>query len=150
MNRETEPDGSRKYYRIQMQKVMIQQKMKELGCRITKQRIIILDVILSENCTSCKEIYYLALKEDPGIGTATVYRMVNLLEEIGAISPGKRYEITCTPAPQENVICAELDDDSVVRLSGKDLNSVIQEGLKACGDLGQRNVVSVSVENEDT
>lgn len=150
MGRETEPDNRQQYYRIQMQREMILQRMKETGCRITKQRMLILDVILSENCTSCKEIYYLALKEDHSIGAATVYRMVNLLEEIGAISPGKRYEITCIPGMQENVICAELDDNSVVRLSGKNLNSVIQEGLKACGDLGQRSVVSVSVENEDT
>ena len=39
---------------------------------------------LQEECTCCKEIYFLASKKDPNIGMATVYRMINLLEEIGA------------------------------------------------------------------
>ena len=33
-------------------------KLKENGCRITKQRKIILDIILQEECTCCKEIYF--------------------------------------------------------------------------------------------
>lgn len=69
-----------------MQKELILQKLKERGCRITKQRQVLLDVILQEEYTCCKEIYYKAVEKDAGIGPATVYRMVNLLEEIGAIS----------------------------------------------------------------
>lgn len=60
-------------------------RLKENGCRITRQRRILLDIILKEECSSCKEIYYKASKKDSSIGIATVYRMVNLLEEIGAI-----------------------------------------------------------------
>lgn len=67
-----------------MQKELVIQKLREQGCRITKQRQILLNVILQEECTSCKEIYYKAASIDPGIGAATVYRMVNVLEEIGA------------------------------------------------------------------
>ena len=36
-----------------------------------------------------KEIYYKALQKDSSIGPATVYRMVNTLESIGAISRKK-------------------------------------------------------------
>ena len=46
----------------------------------------LLDVILNNQCSSCKEIHYLASKVDSGIGIATVYRMVNELEDIGVIS----------------------------------------------------------------
>ena len=73
-------------HRTQMQKEIILQKLKERGCRITRQRKMLLDVILNEDCSSCKEIYYKASMKDSGIGTATVYRMINILEEIGALS----------------------------------------------------------------
>ena len=68
------------------QKQIIINRLKEDGCRITKQRLMLLDIILEDECCSCKEIYYRATKKDPAIGTATVYRMINTLEEIGAIS----------------------------------------------------------------
>ena len=46
--------------RTKMQKELVLQKLKEKGCRITKQRQMLLDVILQEECASCKEIYYKA------------------------------------------------------------------------------------------
>lgn len=69
------------------------QRLKEQGCRITKQRMVLLDIILNENCSSCKEIYYKASRIDSKIGTATVYRMINTLEEIGAINRRNMYKI---------------------------------------------------------
>lgn len=78
-----------------MQKELVIQKLKERGCRITKQRLILLDIILEEDCSCCKEIYYKAAKLDAGIGTATVYRMINILEDIGAISRKNMYKISC-------------------------------------------------------
>jgi Fur family ferric uptake transcriptional regulator len=68
------------------QKEQIMQKLHDNGCRITNQRKIILDIILEGESTCCKEIYYKALKIDNTIGIATVYRMVNTLEEIGVIT----------------------------------------------------------------
>jgi len=68
-------------------------KLKSNGCRITKQRLHILDVILENRCTSCKEIFYQASALDSGIGIATVYRMVNALEEIGVLSRRIVYEL---------------------------------------------------------
>ena len=55
-----------------MQKDLIIQKLREQGCRITKQRLMILDIILQEECSCCKEIYYKASKLDSRIGSATV------------------------------------------------------------------------------
>lgn len=60
--------------------------LKENGFRITKQRLIVLDVILESDYNSCKEIYFKAAEEDDSIGIATVYRMVNILEELGVVS----------------------------------------------------------------
>ena len=69
-----------------MQRDLIVQKLRERGCRITKQRLMLLDIILEGECSCCKEIIYRASKKDSQIGTATVYRMINTLEEIGAVS----------------------------------------------------------------
>ena len=48
------------YHRTQMQKEIVIQRLREQGCRITKQRLMLLDVILNEDCSCCKEIYYRA------------------------------------------------------------------------------------------
>ena len=36
------------------------EQLKENGCRITKQRKLLSDIILKDDCASCKEIYYKA------------------------------------------------------------------------------------------
>ena len=71
------------------------EKLRNQGFRITKQRCILLDIILDEDCSSCKEIYYKAVKRDDSIGIATVYRMVNTLEDIGVISRKNMYKVAC-------------------------------------------------------
>ena len=63
------------------------------GCRITNQRRILIDIILENDCASCKEIYYLASKKDPSIGIATVYRMMRTLEEYGIITRKSMYQV---------------------------------------------------------
>ena len=62
-------------------------ELKKNGCRITSQRKLLIDVILQDECSCCKEIYYKAAKRDPSIGMATVYRMVKTLEEAGLMPP---------------------------------------------------------------
>ena len=118
------------------------------GCRITKQRLMLLDIILEEDCSCCKEIYYKAAKQDGKIGTATVYRMVNKLEEIGAISRKNMYKIACGSGCEvENACIIEFDDDTVVELSAKKWHQVIKAGLVACGypsDLNVRSVIAKS------
>ena len=43
---------------MDLQKQQILQMLKDRGCRITRQRELILEVILEGECSSCKEIYY--------------------------------------------------------------------------------------------
>ena len=81
------------FTRTQMKKDTILRELRKRGGRITKQREILLDIILEDTCSCCKEIHYKAVKQDPTIGIATVYRMINSLEEIGAINRKKMYEI---------------------------------------------------------
>lgn len=129
---------------MQMQKEIILQKLKEQGCRITKQRLMLLDIILEEDCSCCKEIYYRASKKDPGIGSATVYRMINMLEEIGAINRKNMYKIACNAeCEQENVCTIEFDDDTIIELSKGKMNQVLLQGLTACGYVHGKSVRSV-------
>ena len=68
-------------------------RLKKNGMRITKQRKLLVDVILSDEYTCPKSIYYEAVKRDSTIGIATAYRMVNALEDIGVISRKNMYKI---------------------------------------------------------
>lgn len=135
------------YRRTKMQKELVLQRLKENGCRITKQRKILLDIILQEECASCKEIYYKAAVTDSSIGAATVYRMVNLLEDIGAISRKNMYRISCgMNCDKENACVIELDDQTICRLSSSEWYKVISEGLRCCGYVWMQKVASVVVE----
>ena len=112
-----------------MQKEAILNRLRQRGCRITKQRMLLLDIILEEECSSCKEIYYKASKIDSSIGSATVYRMINMLEEIGAINRRNMYKVSCEeceeamdelPGGTSRSACTiEFDDNSSIVLSQK-------------------------------
>ena len=107
------------------------QRLKDRGCRITKQRLMLLDIILEEDCSCCKEIYYKASKKNKNIGFATVYRLINMLEEIGAISRKNFYKVSC--GEESNICTIEFEDNSVIELSDNNWKTIIQKGLSACG-----------------
>lgn len=102
--------------------------LKQNGYRLTKQRKIIVDIIANEEYSCCKEIYLLAHKKDSTIGVATVYRMINTLEELGAISRKNIQKKNC------NGRCCDMkggctvvtDESKQIILSEED----IQEALK--------------------
>ena len=123
------------------------QRLKEQGCRITKQRLA-LRLTSQNECSSCKEIYYKAVRMDEKIGIATVYRMINMLEEIGAISRRNMYKVECPGAcPKEDACVVVLDDESIYRFPQK-WKAIVEEGLQACGYLHNRKVVSISFNPE--
>ena len=137
------------YQTTKMQKEQILMKLKDQGCRITKQRLILLDIILEEDCSCCKEIYYKASMKDPGIGMATVYRMVNMLEQIGAISRKNMYRISCGEGCKKQSCRVEFSDHTVRSFTPGMWNDVVRAGLQACGyikDQEIENIVMVASE----
>ena len=64
---------SDQYLTGNMDRNTVTELLRENGFRVTRQREILIDIILNEECTCCKEIYYLASKQDRGIGVATIY-----------------------------------------------------------------------------
>ena len=137
---------ARSYHRTKMQKDIIIEKLKEKGCRITKQRRLIIDIILENECSCCKEIYYKLSVIDDHIGIATVYRLVNTLEEIGAISRKNMYKVAYSEnCIMENACTVVLDDNTTYHLSAQKWNAIIKAGLTACGYLINQNIASVTV-----
>lgn len=138
----------RSYHKSKMQKERIIEKLKESGCRITKQRLLILDIILGQECSCCKEIYYQASKIDENIGKATVYRMVNTLEEIGAINRSNMYKVLYSQeCNNENQYIVSLDDGTIYQMSAKKWNDIIHAGLTSFGYVKNQKITSVSMDS---
>lgn len=140
-------------FEIGMKKEMILERLREKGCRITGQRKLLLDIILSGECSSSKEIYYKASARDKKIGTATVYRMVNLLEEIGAIRRENMYKVTVFPRKEESrygaSIGIELDDGTVIELTEEKWRHAVEQGLRKEGYIKRQSIRRIIKKKEN-
>ncbi|SHH06840.1 Fur family transcriptional regulator [Tepidibacter thalassicus] len=67
---------------------VVKNKLKEEGFKLTPQRRSIVDIMLKSKGQhlNSEEIYDLVKKQCPEIGLATVYRTLQLLDDIGAVS----------------------------------------------------------------
>ena len=107
--------------------------LKKQGFRITKQRKIIIDIILKEPCSCCKEVYVMASKKDSGIGIATVYRTVDALEKAGALRRRASYQL-CRQKHRKHPGCLiELEDGSVMKLDDVIVKKMIEHGMQEWG-----------------
>ena len=67
---------------------LLKERLKETGFKITPQRSAIVEILLKnkDKHLSSEEIYDLVRVDCPEIGLATVYRTMQLLDEVGDIS----------------------------------------------------------------
>lgn len=135
-NRKTPENENTEYGMI---KKSIIEQLRERGCRITKQRELLVDIILKERCNNCKEIYYMAAKQDPKIGIATVYRMMNTLEEIGALKWRNEYRI-CEQETKKTGYLVEFKDSSSIELKYEMVHEILERGLESRGYLRGRKI----------
>lgn len=134
------------YYRATRQKEYILSKLRERGLRITNQRRLIIDCILKNEFSCYKEIYCQVSKIDSSIGIATVYRMVNTLEEIGAINRKSMYHVCFEEEPAAVHSCmVKFDDRTQLNLDAEEWNRIVKAGLETCGYLDNRNVELVEL-----
>ena len=131
------------YVQMEMSREEILKRLRKKGCRITKQREMLIGIILQEECTCCKEIYYVARKVMPDIGIATIYRMLGTMEDVGAIKRESSYRVCCKKKNQIEGCSVELENHAFVELSAESLNQVIQKGMEACGYFNGKRVVNV-------
>lgn len=136
---------NQQYRQGNLQKAEILERLRRQGCRITKQRETLIDVILQENCTCCKEIYYLASRQMPEIGIATIYRMINALEEAGAIHRANAYRVCQDKGITPEQCMVELEDDTVIELNDSSLKQVLEKGMEVCGYLKDGKVKNVMI-----
>lgn len=133
------------YENTKMQKEKILECLKERGFRITRQRVAILDIVLESECTSCKEICFKVAKRQENIGIATVYRMINTLEEIGAISRSNLYQIQFEKKVEKYKLI--LDDDTCWQLSGEHFKEIVNAGLVSLGIMKDRQIKKIELES---
>lgn len=129
------------------EKERIIDELKKNGCRITKQRKIILDIILEYDCNNTKEIYFRAVKKDAAIGMATVYRMVRMLEEIGALSQQNSIRIVDMFSGKEEEVCRViLSDNKELFLKHSDFCEALERGLRLRGMIADERVKNIVVD----
>lgn len=68
-------------------------KLREQGYRITKQRILIIDTLLEHRFECKKAVCYYVQQADPNIGMATVYRFLQVLEQMEVLKPENSYRV---------------------------------------------------------
>lgn len=146
-NTDTESMETWQYMPVEMQKHVVVDRLRKNGCRVTRQREILIDIILQGECTSCKEIYILAAKEDPGIGLATVYRMVRALEEIGALQRKNAYRIFDQDYMEVETCLIQLENGEGLELKVHDLKQIVEKGMRVCGRPIDQKVKKVLVKN---
>ncbi|MGF7431537.1 Fur family transcriptional regulator [Thermoanaerobacterium thermosaccharolyticum] len=114
----------------------IKESLKQKGFKLTTQRRAILDVIIEnrEKHLSSEEIYDLVKEKYPEIGLATVYRTLQLFDELGVIyklnfDDGRsRYELYHNEDHQHHhLIC--LKCGSVIEMEG-DLLENLEEAIE--------------------
>ena len=89
---------------------ILREKLKQTGFKITPQRRAIIEVLLQNDAKhlSSEQIYDLVKVDCPEIGLATVYRTMQVLDEVGAISKLSlddgciRYEINLNKEDSHN------------------------------------------------
>lgn len=126
-------------------------RLRENGLRLTEQRKIIIDVILHEKFSCCKEVYVLAHKKDASIGIATVYRMINVLEEIGAISRKNIETINCNGrcCDMKNGCTVVTENSKKIILSEDDIQEALKYIMEKNGYSKVEEIRAVLVNRQD-
>lgn len=130
--------------RVAREKDKILDLLRSRGLRITKQRKLILDIVFEQECTCCKEIYYQASKRDKSIGVATVYRMMNVLTDLGVFQVNAPYRLLQEePDLGRNGFQVILKDRSVVEFDGEEWQNVLSTALRQKGYTGRPEIERV-------
>lgn len=120
--------------RVAREKDKILELFRQKGMRITRQRRLILDIVFEHDCISCKEIYYQALKKDKNVGIATVYRMVNVLAELGVFEVNAPYRLAGKISGESMNGCRViLKNQTVVEFDRQEWQNVLAEALRKKG-----------------
>ncbi len=124
----------------------LKMNLKEKGYKLTPQRRAIVDIIIQNaGChLTTEELYDLVKTDCPEIGLATVYRTVQLLEELGVVSKLDlndgcyRYELVREDENHQHhhLICSQCGN--VIEVQG-DLLEVLEHEIESKYDFHIKN-----------
>ena len=117
-------------------------KLEASGLRMTVQRRHIIEILTSSNCTSPKELWYEAKQYVPDLGIATVYRLINRLEQIGVLS--KNRNIGMQPVTPVLGVLSDVHG-KILQSESLNLNELVRMGLIAKGIIGHNNQISMTL-----
>lgn len=120
-------------------------KLESSGLRMTVQRRHIIEILTSSQCTSPKELWYEAKQFVPDLGIATVYRLINRLEQIGVISKARNLGMQ-----KVEPVLGTLTDPAgrKMNLASLKLSEVVKQGLIAKGIISAQSSVELSLVGE--
>jgi len=105
----------------------LREKLHQSGCRITPQRLCILQALLASNThPSAEEIYAQVRLVSPTTSLATVYKTLDTLRDLGEVlelqpGDGRQHYDGVRPSFHPHVICTqcgEIRDVEIAGLSG--------------------------------
>lgn len=119
-------------------------KLEASGLRMTVQRRHIIDILTNSQCTSPKELWYEARQFVPDLGIATVYRLINRLEQIGVIS--KTRNLGMQPlTPTLGTITDGKGRNIMTGNTKLDLTELVRLGMISKGALGHNNKIQLTL-----
>ena len=123
------------------------QKLERSGLRMTVQRRHIIDILTKSQCTSPKELWYEARRYVPDLGIATVYRLINRLEQIGVLAKTRNLGLTHVE-PKLGVI-SNSEGQPVRTRARLELSELVRLGLISSGVIGHNNKIELSLVGEN-
>ena len=114
-------------------KERVLEEFRRQGFRITKQRKLILDILLNHRFECKKAICYYVHQMDPTIGTATVYRMLQVLEQMGLLCPENSYKVHVGGEELEKVCIIIMKNQEKIVLSQEEWEGAFRESLERLG-----------------
>lgn len=122
------------------------QKLEQSGLRMTLQRRHIIEILTKSQCTSPKELWYEARQYVPDLGIATVYRLINRLEQIGVLAKNRNLGINRV-VPELGSI-TNFNGQIITPRSNVHLTELIRLGLISTGVIGTNNKIELSLVGE--
>ena len=104
----------------------------------------IIEILTSSKCTSPKELWYEAKEYVPDLGIATVYRLINRLEQIGVISKARNLGMQ-NVEPKLGTIKDKTGNIIKKEGSTQELAALIKQGLMTCGRIKSEENIKLSL-----
>ncbi len=131
---------------------VIIETLRKAGLRITSQRRLLISIILQNECSSTKEIYYEAIKRDPNVGIATVYRMIKTLEDYELINRKNIYDISYENlklSRANQIVFVKNNKQQVIALDKEEWYKQMEKRLRELGVTDRNSSFTVVIKEHE-